>query len=97
MFPFLVVEFSNIAALSFIDHSFQLRDILVLSRLNYPELELRIVWNQPMLTHHGTYIVGFSAASRHTAMAPERATIIRFGPLMREHSTNFGTMLARQP
>ncbi len=46
--------------------------------LTYPELELRIAWNQPMFTHHGTYIIGFSAASKHMAMAPEHATIICF-------------------
>jgi uncharacterized protein ydhG len=63
----------------------------------YPELELRITWNQPMFTHHGTYIIGFSAASKHIAMAPERATTIRGEQVMRERSTDFGTMLARQP
>lgn len=63
----------------------------------YPELELRIAWNQPMFTDHGTYIIGFSAASKHMAMAPERATMIRFEPVMRERGTGFGTMLAHQP
>ena len=63
----------------------------------YPELELRIAWNQPMFTHHGTYIIGFSASSKHMAMAPERATMIRFESVMRERGTDFGTMLARQP
>ena len=64
---------------------------------HYPELELRIAWNQPMITHHGTYIIGFSAASKHMAMAPERATMIRFEPVMRERGTDFGKMFARQP
>lgn len=72
-------------------------DMLVWVGLTYPELELRIAWNQPMFTHHGTYIVGFSAASKHMAMAPERATMIRFEPVMRERGTDFGTMFARQP
>lgn len=63
----------------------------------YPELELRIAWIQPMFTHHGTYIIGFSAASKHLAMAPERATMIRFEPVMRERGTDFGTVLACQP
>ena len=63
----------------------------------YPELELRIAWNQPMFTHHGTYIIGFSASSKHMAMAPERATMICFERIMRERGTDFGTMLARQP
>ena len=39
----------------------------------YPELELRIAWNQPMFTHHGTYIIRFSAASKHIAMYPPSA------------------------
>ncbi len=29
-----------------------------------------------MFTHHGTYVVGFSAAAKHMAMVPERATTI---------------------
>ena len=31
------------------------------------------------------------------AMAPERATMIRFEPVMRQQGTDFGTMFARQP
>ena len=72
-------------------------DVLVWVGLTYPELELRIAWNQPIFTHHGTYIVGFSAASKHMAMAPERATMIHFEQVMRKRGTDFGTMLARQP
>ena len=64
---------------------------------NYPELELCIAWNQPMFTRHGTYIIGFSAASKHMAMAPERATMIRFEPVMRERGTDFDKRFARQP
>ena len=64
---------------------------------HYPELELRIAWNQPIFTHHGTYIIGFSTASKHMAMAPGRATVIRFESVMRERGTDFGTMLACQP
>ena len=64
---------------------------------HYPELELRIAWNQPTFTHHGTYIIAFSAASKHMAMAPEFATMIRFEPVMRERSTDFDIIFARQP
>ena len=79
------------------DNRARMLDVLVWVGLTYPEPELRIAWNQPMFTHHGTYIIGFSAASKHIAMAPERATMIRFEQVMRERGTNFGTMLARQP
>ena len=50
-----------------------------------------------MFTLHGTYIIGFSAASKHMTMAPERATMIRFEQVMREHGTDIDTMLACQP
>lgn len=79
------------------DNRARMVEVLVWVGLTYPELELRIAWNQPMFTHHGTYIIGFSAASKHMAMAPERATMIRFEQVMRERGTDFGTMLAHQP
>jgi len=79
------------------DNRARMVDVLVWVGLTYPELELRIAWNQPMFTHHGTYIIGFSAASTHMAMAPERATMIRFEPVMRERGTDCGKMFARQP
>jgi len=79
------------------DNRARMVDVLVWAGLTYPELELRIAWNQPMFTHHETYIIVFSAASKHMAMAPERATMIRFEPVMRERGTDFGTLLARQP
>lgn len=79
------------------DNRARMVDVLVWVGLTYPELELRIAWNQPMFTYHGTYIVGFSAASTHMAIAPERATMIRFEQVMRERGTDFGKMFARQP
>ena len=42
-------------------------------------------------------IIRFSAASKHMAVAPERATMIRFESVMSERGTDFDTMLARQP
>ena len=79
------------------DNRERMVDVLVWVGLTYPEAKLRIAWNQPMFTHHGTYIIGFSAASKHLAMAPEHATMIRFEQIMHERGTDFGTMLARQP
>ena len=79
------------------DNRVRMLEVLDWVAQQYPELELRITWNQPMLTHHGTYIIGFSATSKHMAMAPERATMIRFEPVMRERGTDFGKMFARQP
>lgn len=79
------------------DNRARMVEVLDWASYNFPELELRIAWNQPIFTHHGTYISGFSAASKHMAMAPERATMIHFEPVMRERGTDFDTMFARQP
>ena len=44
----------------------------------FPNLITRIAWNQPMFTDHGTFIIGFSIAKHHLAVAPERAGINHF-------------------
>lgn len=44
----------------------------------YPNLETKIAWNQPMFTDHGTFIIGFSIAKQHLAVAPEKAGIDHF-------------------
>lgn len=44
----------------------------------FPDLMPKIAWNQPMFTDHGTFIIGFSIAKHHLAVAPEKAGIDRF-------------------
>lgn len=44
----------------------------------FSELEPVIKWNQPMVTHHGTYIFGLSISKQHIAISPEVATIKQF-------------------
>jgi len=44
----------------------------------FPELQTRFAWNQPMFIDHETFIVGFSVAKQHLAVAPELAGIIHF-------------------
>ncbi|MRN55982.1 iron chaperone [Paenibacillus monticola] len=44
----------------------------------FPNLMPKIAWNQPMFTDHGTYIIGFSIAKPHLAVAPEKAGIDHF-------------------
>ncbi|MDU5962353.1 hypothetical protein HMPREF3157_03845 [Dermabacter sp. HMSC06F07] len=63
----------------------------------YPELERRIAWNTPMFTHHGTFIVGFSAAKMHMSVSPEKATMDHFEEYMEKRGTDRTAMLARQP
>ena len=44
----------------------------------FPNLAPRVAWNQPMFTDHDTFIIGFSVAKGHLAVAPERVVIDRF-------------------
>lgn len=54
------------------------REVLVWVGKRFPALEPRIAWNQPMFMDHGTFIMGFSVANKHLAVAPEKAAIDRF-------------------
>lgn len=47
-------------------------------RETFPELDERIAWNQPMFTHHDTFILAFSAAKEHFAVAPEAVALEKF-------------------
>lgn len=42
----------------------------------FPMLEPVIKWNQPMFTDHGTFIIAFSVAKKHLAVAPERVALV---------------------
>lgn len=69
------------AYLSSIDHPLhrgRVEEVLGWVASNFSTLEPKIAWNQPMFTHHGTFIIGFSVAKHHMAVATERVTISRF-------------------
>ena len=60
------------------DHRERMEEILGWVMNEFPALTPVIKWNQPMFTDHGTYIIGFSVAKHHIAVAPEQAGINRF-------------------
>lgn len=72
-------------------------EVLEWVQATYPDLEMRIAWSTPMLTHHGTFIIGFSAAKMHMSVSPEKATMDHFAGFMQERGTDRTAMLARQP
>jgi len=77
----------------------RLRTIKVINwvKAEFPKLELRIAWNQPMYTDHGTFIIGFSTAKKHLAVAPEGAAVIHFSDELEALGIDHGTMLLRFP
>lgn len=60
------------------EHRARTEEVLTWVAKKFPHLVPKIAWNQPMFTDHDTFIIGFSVAKQHLAVAPERAGIIRF-------------------
>ncbi|QHW33239.1 iron chaperone [Paenibacillus rhizovicinus] len=60
------------------EHQARTEEVLAWVAEQFPQLEPKIAWNQPMFTDHGTFIIGFSVAKKHLAVAPEKAGMIRF-------------------
>lgn len=52
----------------------------------FPTLQGKIAWNYPHLTDHGTFIVSFSTAKKHLALAFETEIINQF----RQEASNRG-------
>ncbi|HEX8609718.1 MAG TPA: iron chaperone [Telluria sp.] len=63
----------------------------------YPALERKIAWNQPMFTDHGTFIIAFSTARHHLAVAPEAAAIDHFSSRIAEAGYQHTKLLFRIP
>ena len=60
------------------EHRARMEEVLSWTAETFPNLTPKIAWNQPMFTDHGTFIIGFSTAKHHLAVAPESAGIDRF-------------------
>ena len=62
-----------------------IKAIFKLITSKYPELELAIAWNQPMLRIEKDYVFGISAAKNHILLAPWSKDVIeRFAPKMKD-------------
>ena len=59
-------------------HRAKTQEVLHWVAKKFPMLQPKISWNQPIFTDHGTFIIGFSVAKHHLAVAPERVGIERF-------------------
>ncbi|MCM2677621.1 iron chaperone [Alkalicoccobacillus plakortidis] len=60
------------------EHRARTEEVLAWVSETYPNLVPKIAWNQPMFTDHDTFIIGFSVAKQHLAVAPEKVVIDRF-------------------
>lgn len=67
-----------LAGIENLQHRARVEEALDWITKKFPNLKQRIAWSQPMFTDHGTFIIGFSIAKNHMAVAPERAVIDGF-------------------
>lgn len=56
----------------------RMQEILDHIKAKFPQLQEEIKWHQPMFSDHGTFIIGFSIAKAHIAVAPESKVIQLF-------------------
>ncbi|HHU07961.1 MAG TPA: iron chaperone [Clostridiaceae bacterium] len=64
---------------------------------NYPQFDLRVGWNTPMFTDHGTYIVGFSTTKNHFSAGFESKIMEQFQDELRKREISHGKMIVRFP
>lgn len=63
----------------------------------FPQLVPEIKWNQPMFTDHGTFIIAFSIAKNHLAVAPEKIVIDKFSKKIKNAGYNHTQQLMQIP
>ncbi len=78
-------------------HRARTEEVLGWVTQKFPNLLPKIAWNQPMFTDHDTFIIGFSVAKKHLAVAPERAGIIRFSDEIEQAGYEHTKELVRFP
>lgn len=72
-------------------------EVLAWVHSEFPELEERIAWSQPMFTDHGTFILGFSVSKKHLAISPEKAGLDHFTNEIAQAGYNKTKMLLQIP
>lgn len=60
------------------EHLAKFKEIFTWMAQEFPQLQERYAWNQPMYTDHGTFIIAFTAAKKHVSVAPEGIVMEQF-------------------
>lgn len=76
-------------------HRQRMADVLNWVEKTFPNLNKRFAWNQPMFTDHGTFIIGFSVAKKHIAVAPEEKWMNQFASKVEAAGYGHGSHIFR--
>jgi hypothetical protein len=82
-------------AISNTDHRNRMMELLTWIETTFPQLKLEYKWRQAMFTDHGTFIIGFSVASEHFAVALEKYGLETFRARLHDVGYHAGSMLFR--
>lgn len=77
------------------EHRARTQQVLQWVTDTFPQLGRRIAWGQPTFTDHGTFIMAFSLAKAHLAVAPETVTLERFSQRIEQAGYTYTKMLMR--
>lgn len=76
-------------------HRTKVIDFIDWIKEQWPNLELKIKWNQPMFTNKGTFILALSFSKEHMGIALEKLTMDYFRDELLENEYNPSSMLFR--
>ncbi|SFE94305.1 hypothetical protein SAMN04487969_109247 [Paenibacillus algorifonticola] len=76
-------------------HRARTEEVLAWVATKFPDLMPKIAWNQPMFTDHDTFIIGFSIARQHLAVAPEKVGITHFSDAIVQAGYDHTSQLVR--
>lgn len=77
------------------EHRSKMKEVLEWVKKQFPNLNEKIAWKQPMFTDHGTFIIAFSASKQHFSVSPEQHSIKRFTEEIEKAGYSCGSNLFR--
>ncbi|WKD62048.1 hypothetical protein CCICO_10245 [Corynebacterium ciconiae DSM 44920] len=86
-----------LANLSAPAHRERLREVADWAMQRAPQLRLAMKWNQPMLLWGKTFILGFSAATRHLSVAAEPHIMAELAAELDARGADYTPNLVRLP
>lgn len=77
------------------EHVARMKEVVEWVLTKYPQLETKIAWNQPMFTHHGTFILAFDYNKKYMTVAPEKVVVDLFSDEIKAAGYEHTKMLIR--
>ena len=64
---------------------------------HYPQLDASVFWGAAAFTHHGTFIISYSASKDNLMVSPEYKALKRFGERFDKAGLKWSKMIVRFP